>query len=130
MISEAVCVIITGDLESEGDLQETTAPSASSAIKQESKVNTQVCTSQQQKNNNSLFRKMMLFSLSVIGVNLVPQKKLTKDTLKCLSVSLNNSVSVLFTVLQMTAVITKSGDLKIISGPEDSSDAEGKLNSS
>ena len=46
------------------------------------------------------------------------------------SVSLNNSVSVLFTVLQMTAVITKSGDLKIISGPEDSSDAEGKLNSS
>lgn len=35
-----------------------------------------------------------------------------------------------FTVLQMTAVITKSGDLKIISGPEDSSDAEGKLNSS
>ena len=74
---------------------------------------------------------MMLFSLSVIGVNLVPQKKLTKDTLKCFSVSLNNSVqSVLFTVLQMTAVITKSGDLKIISGPEDSSDAEGKLNSS
>ena len=73
---------------------------------------------------------MMLFSLSVIGVNLVPQKKLTKDTLKCLSVSLNNSVSVLFNVLQMTAVITKSGDLKIISGPEDSSDAEGKLNSS
>lgn len=64
-------VMEQGDLESEGDLQETTAPSASSAIKQESKVNT-----------------------------------------------------------QMTAVITKSGDLKIISGPEDSSDAEGKLNSS
>lgn len=60
----------------------------------------------------------------------MPQKKFTKDTLKCLSVSLNNFVSVLFTVLQMTAVITKSGDLKIISGPEDSSDAEGKLNSS
>ncbi|CAH3016658.1 unnamed protein product [Porites evermanni] len=30
---------------------------------------------------------------------------------------------------QMTAVISKSGDLKIVSGPEDSSDAESKLNS-
>ena len=29
----------------------------------------------------------------------------------------------------MTAVISKSGDLKIVSGPEDSSDAESKLNS-
>jgi len=29
---------------------------------------------------------------------------------------------------QMTAVINKSGDLKIVSGPEDSSDAESKLN--
>ena len=30
---------------------------------------------------------------------------------------------------QMTAVISKSGDLKIVAGPEDSSDAESKLNS-
>lgn len=30
---------------------------------------------------------------------------------------------------QMTAVISKSGDLKIVPGPEDSSDAESKLNS-
>lgn len=31
-------------------------------------------------------------------------------------------------VSQMTAVISNSGNLKIVSGPEDSSDAENKLN--
>ncbi|KAL9980441.1 hypothetical protein ACROYT_G009033 [Oculina patagonica] len=62
-------VMDQGDLESEGDLQETIVPTTAGAAKQEPKLNT-----------------------------------------------------------QMTAVISKSGDLKIVSGPEDSSDAEGKLN--